>query len=120
MSGAAVTTEIACDTTRTVGVEACGEPVGIGSGVRTSVVAVGSTVGAGVRVGVSLARLGAVGEAEPLGAAAGAVHAPEHDQGESDGEVQSHRRDYEGAFLLHVTFGHGPAYFHSVLERDIR
>jgi len=76
MSGAAVTTEIAWDTTRTVGVEACGEPVGIGSGVRTSVVALGSTVGAGARVGVSLARPGAVGEVEPLGAAAGAVHAP--------------------------------------------
>src|SRR5204862_8071493 len=44
MSGAAVAIEKACDTTRIDGGNADGDPVGIGSGVRTSVVAVGSTV----------------------------------------------------------------------------
>src|SRR5207249_2362481 len=57
---------------------ACGGPVGIGSGVRTRVVAVGSTVGAVVGASVALGALDAVdavADAVPLGVAAGAVHA---------------------------------------------
>ena len=75
MSGAAVTTGKACDTTRIAGAAACGDPVGIGSGVRTRVVAVGSTVGAVVGASVALGALDAVADAVPLGVAAGAVHA---------------------------------------------
>src|SRR2546425_12944120 len=54
MSGAAVATANASDTTRIAGGDAWGESVGIGSGVRTSVVAVGSTVGAAVGDGLEL------------------------------------------------------------------
>ena len=75
MSGAAVVIEKACDTTRIVGGNADGDPVGIGSGVRTSVVAVGSTV-CTAEVAVALGVLGAVVEGALLGVAAGAVHPP--------------------------------------------
>src|SRR5438094_552119 len=47
----------------------------VGSGVRTRVVAVGSTVGAVVGASVALGALDAVADAVPLGVAAGAVHA---------------------------------------------
>src|SRR6266550_1505691 len=111
MSGAAVAIEKACDTTRIAGGNACGDPVGIGSGVRTSVVAVGSTVctaGVAVTIG-TLDALGATGEAMPLGAAAGAVHAPSTT---NTSARAAHRRI---AITLCVAFGHRSANFHAVL-----
>src|SRR5439155_9584488 len=95
-SGAAVTTGKVCDTTRIAGAAACGDPVGIGSGVRTRVVAVGSTVGAVVGASVALGALDAVdavADAVPLGVAAGGARR-KRDQRERQGQRPSHRRHH--------------------------
>src|SRR5439155_15526768 len=112
MSGAAVTTGKACDTTRIAGAAACGDPVGIGSGVRTRVVAVGSTVGAVVGACVALGALDAVAEAVPLGVTAGAVHAASA----TSARVRADQR----RACLDISLGHRAANFHSVPERDLR
>src|SRR6267378_2162045 len=112
MSGAAVATAKACDTTWIAGAAACGAPVGIGSGVRTSVVAVGSTVGAANGVAVALAAIDGVDEAVSLGAAAGATHAPS--------TITAMVRADQRAARLDISLGHRAANFHPVAECDLR
>src|SRR5438309_7705325 len=112
MSGAAVATVKTCETTWIAGAAACGAPVGIGSGVRTSVVAVGSTVGAAVGVAVALAAIDGVDEVVSLGVAAGAVHAPTT----ITARIRADRR----AARLDISLGHRAANFHAVAECDLR
>src|SRR5256885_13044047 len=118
ISGAAVPTEKACETTRIAGAAAWGAPVGIGSGVRASVVAVGSAVGASVGVAVGVAVwVGApvaVGVL-PLGVAAGSVHAQiTATASASAGHLRI------AVIPLRVALGHGSADIHSVSESDRR
>src|SRR5205807_10402751 len=119
ISGAAVPTEKACETTRIAGAAAWGAPVGIGSGVRTSVVAVGSAVGVSVGVAVGVAVwVGApvaVGELLALGVAAG----PGHAQITATASASAgHLRI--AVIPLRVALGNGSADIHSVSQSDRR